>query len=436
LADQEKVLPPMKQGQTLPVASAEATSHTTQPPARFTEASLVKELESQGIGRPSTYATIIQTIQDRGYVWKKATALVPTFTAFAVTNLLEQHLPDLVDYDFTARLEDELDGIARGELDLHAWLEDFFSGRPATSNGQREIRTLGLRQLVADNAEAIDPREVSRLVLGEADDGGEVAVRVGRYGPYVQIGDSDKRASVPDDLPPDELTVARALELIESNRDEGRELGADPDTGKTVFLRNGRYGWYVQLGENETNGKSGKSKKNGKAKMASVWPTMDPSELSLDDALMLLSYPREVGVHPESGKPITAQDGRFGPYLKMGTESRSLPDHEALRTTTLDQAVAIFAQPKRRGSASSSVLKELGPHPGTKLELSIRTGRFGPYITDGVVNASVPKGRDPDGVTLEDAVELIAKREAKLRSQGKDPRAPKKKGRSTRAKKK
>ena len=421
LADQEKILPPLEQGQDLTIAGLESTRHTTQPPPRFTEASLVKELEARGIGRPSTYATIIQTIQDRGYVWNKGQALIPTFTAFAVTRLLTENLPDLVDYQFTARMENELDVIAAGELDATSWLEHFFRGRSNGQNGDKEITSLGLQKLVETHAESIDPRAISRFVLGTTDKGETVAVRVGRYGPYVQVGDGDRRASVPDDLPPDELDIDKALELINTNEKSDLEIGRHPDTDEPIFVKNGRFGWYVQLGANQ------REKSAGKPKMASLWPGMDPDTISLDTAVMLLAFPREVGVHPETDTMITAQDGRFGPYLKMGQETRSLPDHESLLSTTLDAAVAAFAEPKKRGRASAQVLKELGAHPETGLDLVIKTGRFGPYVTDGTVNASVPKAKDPDGVTLEDAVELIAKREAKLRAQGKDPRAPKKK---------
>ena len=420
LADQEAVLPALETGDHVKTEGFEPTQHTTQPPARFTEASLVKELETRGIGRPSTYASIIQTIQDRGYVWHKGPALVPTFTAFAVTRLLEENLPDLVDYDFTARMENELDAIADGQLDATAWLGDFFLGHEGRNgNGTKtEIRTLGLKALVAAHAEKIDPRIVSRFELGTTAEGEAIAVRVGRYGPYLQRGETDQRAPIPDDLAPDELTMAKALEMLDHAEKGDEALGNDPETNLPVFLKNGRFGWYVQLGNGGTDKKT-------KPKMASLWPSMDPQNLDLETALMLLSFPRTVGAHPDSGEAITAQDGRFGPYLKMGSETRSLENHDALATVTLEKALDAFSKPKGGKSRGSQVLKELGPHPDTKLELSIKTGRFGPYVTDGTVNASVPKGSDPEGVTLDDAVELIARREAKLRAQGKDPRAPK-----------
>ncbi len=427
LADQEAVLPPLATGNRVEAETFEPTQHTTQPPARFTEASLVKELETRGIGRPSTYASIIQTIQDRGYVWHKGPALVPTFTAFAVIRLLEENLPDLVDYDFTARMENELDAIAGGQLDSTAWLGAFFLGHAGGNGSNTEIRQLGLKALIAAHAEQIDPRVVSRFDLGTTEEGETIAVRVGRYGPYLQRGDSDQRAAVPDDVAPDELTLAKALEMLAEAGKADEALGNDPKNDLPVYLKNGRFGWYVQLGD-------GGSDKKSKPKMASLWPTMDPETLDLETALMLLSFPRTVGTHPDQGEAITAQDGRFGPYLKMGSETRSLENHDALASVTLEAAVEAFSKPKAGRARGIQTLKELGTHPDTKLELSIKSGRFGPYVTDGTVNASVPKGKDPEGVTLDDAVELIARREAKLRAQGKDPRAPKPK--KTRRKKK
>lgn len=418
-ADQEAVLPPLAPGDRVGAQGFEPTQHMTQPPARFTEASLVKELETRGIGRPSTYASIIQTIQDRGYVWHKGPALVPTFTAFAVTRLLEDNLPDLVDYDFTARMENELDAIAGGRLNSTEWLGDFFFGTAGGNGSKAQIRQLGLKALVAAHAEKIDPRVVSRFDLGTTAQGEVIAVRVGRYGPYLQRGDSNQRAAIPDDLAPDELSLDKALEMLEHAEKGDEALGNDPESGLPIYLKNGRFGWYVQLGETNGGGKQ------SKPKMASLWPTMEPQTLNLETALMLLSFPRTIGVHTDKGEVITAQDGRFGPYLKMGSETRSLENHEALVSITLEAAVEAFNKPKGGRTRGAQTLKELGTHPETGLELSIKTGRFGPYVTDGAVNASVPKGKDPEGVTLDDAVELIARREAKLRAQGKDPRAPK-----------
>ena len=425
LADQEKVLPAMRPNDRLLTQSLEPTRHTTQPAPRYTEASLVKELEAKGIGRPSTYATIIQTIQDRGYVWKKGGALVPTFTAFAVTNLLEGHLPDLVDYDFTARMEGELDTIASGTREPEPWLEEFYFGRSNGNDNGFTVMQVGLKQLIETSTASIDPREVSRITIGATNDDQEVAVRVGRYGPYVQVGDGDQRATVPTDIAPDELTLAKALELIEQSGKQDRQLGTDPDTGKPVYLKVGRYGPYVQLGDPELTEK-GNVKRGSKPKMASLWPSMTADAVTLEDALMLLSFPRTVGTHPETHTSITAQDGRYGPYLKMGTDTRSLANHEELATIDLAGAVALFKQPKQRRQAKSAVLADLGNHPEGGSQIQIKNGRFGPYVTDGVVNASVPKGTDPESVTLERAVELLQAREEKLRAQGKDPRAPKK----------
>jgi DNA topoisomerase-1 len=416
--DKEKILPKLTSGQQLTLEGLEPTSHTTQPPARYTEASLVKELEARGIGRPSTYASIIQTIQDRGYVWHKGQALVPTFTAFAVVRLLERNLPDLVDYDFTARMEDELDAIARGEAEAVPWLHDFYFGVSDSDSGRRQIMRMGLHALLA-TGDDIDPREASRITIGETAEGERVAVRVGRYGPYVQVGDTELRASVPDDLPPDELTLVRALEMIDKAAEGDRAIGNDPETGKPVYIKEGRFGPYVQLGDREEGG--------DKPKMASLWKTMSPDAVTLEQALMLLSFPREVGKHPESGETITAQDGRYGPYLKMGSETRSLDSQDQLATITLDEAVAKLAEPKKaRGRGAASVISYLGAHPESGDAIQVKTGRFGPYVTDGTVNATVPKGTDPEKVDLDQALELLAKREAKLRSQGKDPRAKKK----------
>jgi DNA topoisomerase-1 len=415
MADQEKLLPQLERGQSVQAVKVEPTSHTTQPPPRYTEASLVKELESRGIGRPSTYASIIQTIQDRGYVWHKGPALVPTFTAFAVVRLLERQLPDLVDYDFTARMEDELDTIARGEIDAVPWLHDFYFGR--AGDGGRRIMREGLHALIAEAAESVAPQEASRLVIGTTEAGEEVAVRIGRFGTFVQLGDTERRATVPDQLPPDELTVERAVELIGRKEAAGEPIGHHPESGEPVYLKEGRYGHYVQLGENGEK----------KPKMASLWPAMTPDTLTFEDALLLLSFPRLLGHHPETGAEVLATYGRYGPYLKMGDDNRSLSDYDNLNAITLEEAVELFKQPKsRQRRTSASVLAELGDHPETGLAIQVKTGRYGPYVTDGTVNATVPKKTDPATVTLERAVELLAAREDKLRAQGKDPRAPKK----------
>jgi DNA topoisomerase-1 len=435
LDDQEKILPSVEEGQGVEATRLEPQQHFTQPKARYTEASLVRELEERGIGRPSTYASIIQTIQDRGYVWHKGSALVPTFTAFAVVALLERHLPDLVDFGFTARMEDGLDTISRGEVDPVPWLREFYFGQSQGASGDR-LAEVGLKDLIGTHADEIDPRAICAIPLGQTEEG-TVYCRVGRYGPYVQVDDGDDRATVPPEIAPDELTVERALALLEQAAQGDRELGEDPGTNKPVYLKTGRFGPYVQLGDPELTPK-GNVKKGGKPKMASLWPDMSMDTISLDEALMLLSFPREVGKHPETGEVITAQDGRYGPYIKMGTESRSLADHSKLPSVTLEEAVELFKQPSRRGGGRgrASVLKELGKHPESEAPIEVKTGRFGPYVTDGVVNATIPKEREPADVSLEQALELLAAREQKLRDQGKDPRAKKKAKRKAKAKSK
>ena len=426
MPDEETLLPQLSPGQALATERIDATDHTTQPPPRYTEATLVKELEARGIGRPSTYASIIQTIQDRGYVWHKSQTLVPTFTAIAVVRLLETHLPDLVDYDFTARMEDELDAIAEGKRETVPWLHDFYFGGSTGGNG-RPIMRMGLQGLLTETTEGIHPREASTIPIGMTDGGEEIVVRIGRFGPYVQIGEEGARATVPDELPPDELTVERALTLVEQAESGGRSLGEHPETGEVIHIKEGRYGPYVQLGENDGD---------AKPKMASLWPGMTMDTVTLEDAVKLLSFPREVGPHPSTGEIITAQVGRYGPYISMGKENRSLPDHESLLTLMVDGAVELFKQPKGgRGRGSAAVLKELGPHPESKESLQVKTGRFGPYVTDGTVNATIPKGTDPESLTMDQAVDLIAKREERMREQGKDPRAKKKKAAPKRKKK-
>ena len=421
LGDQERILPAMAEGDGANSKTMDAAGHTTQPPARFTEASLVKELEERGIGRPSTYATILRTIQARGYVFKKGSALVPTWTAFAVTRLLEKHMTELVDFSFTARMEDDLDEIARGEREAEPWLREFYFG-DESKDGSSD---LGLKELVGSGWEAIDARSVCSLQIGTTEDGEEVMVRVGRYGPYLQVGDGDVRVTVRDDIAPDELTLEDAMIMLAKAAKADEPIGKDPESGKPIYLKTGRFGDYIQLGDPEVDAK-GKLKAGGKPKMASLWPDMDRDSLSVDQTLMLLSFPRDVGPNPESEEMITVQDGPYGPYLKMGKDNRSLENHQQMATVTVEQALALFAQPKK-GRGAAAAIKELGNHPETELPLVIKNGRFGPYVTDGVVNASVPKGQDAKTVTLQDGVELIAAREEKLRDQGKDPRAPKKK---------
>lgn len=426
LEDQERVLPAMTRGERLDAVRIEPRQHVTVPPARFTEASLIKELEDRGIGRPSTYASIIQTIQDRGYVWKKGTALVPTFTAFAVVNLLEIHFTDLVDFEFTAKMETDLDAIATGKLQPKPWLQMFYFGQSDASNGHQDVGHVGLKRRIGSGWEEIDARKISTIPLGTDEEGQTIVARIGRYGPYIQVDDTDVRANIPEDIAPDELNLEVAKHLLTQAATGDKVLGHDPQTGKPVYLKKGRFGPYVQLGDPERTD-SGKLKRGGKPKMASLWPSMSEETIPLDQALMLLSFPRVLGKHPDSGEEITVQDGKYGPYLKAGPETRSLDSHEQLATLDLAGALELLAQPKkgRRGGPARGTSIDLGRHPESGANLQIKSGRFGPYVTDGVVNASVPKGVDPAQVTVEKAMELISNREDKLRAEGKDPRAPK-----------
>jgi DNA topoisomerase-1 len=407
-SDGEATLPAVAQGDDATCTELAAVAHETKPPARYTDATLVKELEERGIGRPSTYAAVIETIQARGYVWRKGNALVPAWTAFAVTNLLERHFSHLVDYGFTATMEEALDVIARGEGQREKWLDSFYFG-----NG-----TPGLRELVdTEHLAQIDPRAVSTISIGCDDHGNEVVVRVGRYGPYAQRGD-DETASLPPDIAPDELTVPLALELIAKQAQGPRTLGTDPDTGLPVFVLTGRFGPYVQLGEQEEGSKR-------KPKRASLFATMTPESVTLGDALMLLALPRVVGNDGE-GREIVASPGRFGPYLKRADgETRSLEREEQLLTVTVAEAEALFAQPKRgRGRQAKPPIAELGAHPDTEAPVRVLEGRYGPYVTDGSVNATVPRGMDPAALTLDEAVTLLrAKAE---QSPGRARRAAKK----------
>ncbi len=403
LDDRESLLPALTEGQQLPAPELEAKGHTTSPPARYTEASLVKRLEELGIGRPSTYASIMQTIQDRGYVWKKGTALVPTWTAFAVINVLEQHFGELVDYAFTARMEDDLDEIAARHLEREPWLRDFWFGGPEAMDGAPDSRHIGLKELVDTAPESVDAAAVNSIHIGVDADGQEVVVKPGRYGPYVKRGDDT--ASVPDNLAPDELTVDRAIELLNAPQGDV-ELGIDPVSGLPVFAKAGRFGPYVQLGEMVDGAKE-------KPRTSSLFKDMSLDTLTIDDALRLLSLPRVVGVDPADNAEITAQNGRYGPYLKKGTDSRSLTTEDQLFTCTLDEALRIFAEPKRRrGQASAAPLRELGPDPASGEPVVVKDGRFGPYVTDGTTNASLRKGDSVEDITIERAAELLADRRA------------------------
>jgi DNA topoisomerase-1 len=407
LADREVVLPALAVGDVVEGTAFEPGSHTTQPPARYTEASLVKAMEELGVGRPSTYASVIATILDRGYVWKKGTALVPSFTAFAVVGLLERYFGDLVDYGFTASMEDDLDEIASGREESLPWLSRFYFGTSspgvtAPGNGS-DGKSLGLKASVAAHLGDIDAREVNSIPIGTGSDGVPIVARVGRYGPYLQRGDD--RASLPDDMAPDELTVARSEELLAAPTND-RVLGVDPETGLDVSVKAGRFGPYVQLGE-VGEGSS------GKPRTSSLFSTMDPATLTFAQALELLRIPRTVGADPESGEDIVAHNGKFGPYLKRGSDTRSLTSEDQILTVTLPEAQAIFAQPKqRRGRTAAAPLRELGADPATELPVVVKEGRFGPYVTDGTTNASLRKGDEVDSITLERASELLAERRA------------------------
>ena len=385
--DEERRLPNLSEGDTVELRALEPQGHETSPPARFTEATLVRTLEELGIGRPSTYASILGTILDRGYVFKRGTALVPAFLAFSVVGLLEQHFGRLIDYDFTARMEDDLDRIAAGDEHRVEWLGRFYFGEGAD----------GLRDLVSDLG-AIDAREINSLEIGDG-----IVLRVGRYGPYLER--DGQRASVPEELAPDELTLERAEELL-SQPSGDRELGTDPETGLPIVARTGRYGPYV-TGVLPEDAKE-------KPRTASLFKTMSLDTVTLDDALRLLQLPRVVGV-AEDGEEVTARNGRYGPYVQKGKESRSLESEEQLFTIDLPAALALLAQPRqRRGQrAAAKPLREIGNDPVGGKEIVLKEGRFGPYVTDGETNASLRKGDDPETVTLDRAVELLAERRAK-----------------------
>ncbi|WP_246061066.1 type I DNA topoisomerase [Lapillicoccus jejuensis] len=416
-------LPKVSVGVPLAVLRTEADGHETSPPPRYTQATLVKAMEEKGIGRPSTYAQMVETIADRGYVVNRGNALVPTWLAFAVTQLLEQHFPRLVDYDFTASMEEDLDRIASGDEQRVAWLRRFYFGDEAAS-------AEGLRHLVEDLGD-IDAKGISTIPLGEG-----MVVRVGRYGPYVEqtvpdgidpttgevtgeVAEGDttpRRATISDDIAPDEMTPAKARELLEAAADDGRVLGKDPGSGHDVVARAGRYGPYVTevLPEEET---SGKGKNKVKPRTASLFKDMDLASIDLETALKLLSLPRVVGVvQDDEGKDveITAQNGRYGPYLKKGTDSRSLQTEQQLFDVTLEEALAIYAQPKQRGRAAAAPpLKELGADPVSGKPVVVKEGRFGPYVTDGETNATLRRDDDPTAITPERGFELLADKRAK-----------------------
>ncbi|TRV75153.1 type I DNA topoisomerase [Streptomyces sp. 130] len=419
LDDRERRLPQVTEGDALSADEMTVDGHATKPPARYTEASLVKELEEREIGRPSTYASIIGTILDRGYVFKKGTALVPSFLSFAVVNLLEKHFGRLVDYDFTARMEDDLDRIARGEAQSVPWLKRFYfgtqegddaSGAGAASdagNGDGD-HLGGLKELVTDLG-AIDAREISSFPVGN-----DIKLRVGKYGPYIERGEKDaegyQKADIPDDLAPDELSVDYAEELLAKPSGDF-ELGADPVSGNQIVAKHGRYGPYVTEVLPEGTPKTGKNAV--KPRTASLFKSMSLDTVTLDDALKLMSLPRVVGVDAE-GVEITAQNGRYGPYLKKGTDSRSLTSEDQIFDITLDEALAIYAQPKQRGRAAAKPpLKELGTDPVSGSPVVVKDGRFGPYVTDGETNATLRTGDSVEDITPERGYELLAEKRAK-----------------------
>jgi len=393
--EKDRVLPVLREGQSVTLVELTPDDHSTNPPARFTEASLTARLEELGIGRPSTYAAIMGTILDRGYVWKKGSALVPSFTAFTVIRLLEEHFTDLVDYSFTARMEEVLDLIARGESDRLDQLEAFWRGGNTDGSPFR-----GVSDLTSDLG-AIDARQLSTFPIEDSD----IFLRVGRYGAFVERG--DERASVPEELAPDELTAAKAEELLAQPSGD-RELGVDPESGRTIVAKSGRYGPYVtEILEDD-------SPKSAKPRTGSLFKDMSLDTIDLETALKLLSLPRVVGNDPADGVAITAQNGRYGPYLSKDKDSRSLPSEQAIFDITLEESLALLAQPKqRRGAASAPPLKELGNDPVSGKPVVLKEGRFGPYVTDGEINASLRRDDNLETITADRAYELIADRRAR-----------------------
>ncbi len=399
-------LPKLAEGQTLAVTEPEAKGHETSPPPRYTEASLTKRLEELGIGRPSTYAAIISTITDRGYVTKKGQALVPSWIAFSVVRLLEEHFAALVDYDFTAEMESDLDRIAAGEADRSRWLSEFYHGNDGHP---------GLRGVV-DNLGEIDARAINTIRIDDA-----ISLRNGKYGPYLEVFDDKcevgedgalkpRSVNIPDGLAPDELTPAKAHELAEAEPAEDRVVGLHPETGKRIIAKNGRFGPYVTEVPDDDDEEL---PKGAKPRTASLFKSMDPATIDLDTAVALLGLPRVVGVDADSGAEITAQNGRYGPYLKKGTDTRSLPTEDDIFSIDLAGAQELFAQPKYGAKRASSALKEFDADPVSGKPIKVKDGRFGPYVTDGETNATIPRGDSVEDITFERAVELLAIKRAK-----------------------
>ena len=425
-AGDSKQLPTLAVGDSVKSNEITADGHETQPPARYTEASLVKKLAELEIGRPSTYASIMGTIQDREYVWKKGSALIPSFTAFSVVGLLEQHFPDLVDYTYTRRMESDLDSIAGGTGEAIPWLKNFYFG---------DNETEGLKHKVDERLGEIDARAVNSIPLGVSEDGEMVVARVGKFGPYVQRGEGGpdnpgNTASIPDDIPPDELTVDKAVNYIEEAAKGPVSLGDDPETNMAVYVLNGRFGAYVQLGE-MVDGED-------KPKRGSLFAGMTPETITLEEALKILSLPRVVGVDPADNVEITVQNGRYGPYLKKEKDSRSLETEQQLFDITLEECLKILSQPKtRRGQVVKPPLREMGVDPDTDKQMIVKDGRFGPYVTDGETNASLRKGDTVEELTDERAAELLAiRRAAGPAKKKKKKKAPAKKKKKAAAKKK
>jgi DNA topoisomerase-1 len=386
LGDRERILPSMSKGQELSLRRLEATEHATKPPARYTEASLVKELESEGVGRPSTYASIIGTIEDRGYIFKRGKELVPTFTAFAVTELLENHFDELVDTGYTAKMEEDLDDISNGELDHVQYLREFYHGTPQHP---------GLEPQVQQKGKDIP---YPQMPLGEG-----VVVRIGRNGPFIQRGEggTGNTASIPDDLPPAELTYEKALELLETRKPGGSAVGKDPSTGRQVVHKTGRFGDYLEVEQTEEEKASGE-----KPKRVTLPKELAPGSISEADLAVLLSYPRVIGIHPETGEEITVALGKFGPYLSCGSKKANVGDWRRGPALTIEDAVTELAKPSR-GRSGPSEIKSFGPVEGLEGDVRLMSGRYGPYVTDGKTNATLPKGTVPEDLSLEKAVELI-----------------------------